>query len=128
MPSSWVVLLKFPFLPLLAGTAALSTALVTVSSHNCLYFQMLLLERLSQLHCYGSLIPVKNDQISHLCVNCVMIPKADVSTPAIFPLLGPIFFLVWSYLIHQQHLATGEVVCGSSFTVGLGHKIKKSVS
>lgn len=128
MPSSWVTLPKFPFLPLLAEPAALSTVLVTVSSHNCLYFWMLLLERLSQLHRYGSLIPVKNDHISHLCVNCVMIPKADISTSAIFSLLGPIFFLVQSYLIHQQHLATSKVTCGSSFTVGLGHKIKKAVS
>ena len=87
---------------------------------------MLLLQRLSQLHYYGSLIPVKKDQISHLCVNCVMIPKADISTPANFPLLGPVFSLVQSYLVHEQHLATGEVTCGSSFTVGLGHK--KSVS
>lgn len=34
-------------------------------------------------------------------------------------------FLVQSYLIHQQHLATNKVTCGNSFTVGLGHKIKK---
>jgi len=83
---------------------------------------MLLLRRLSRLHYYESLIPVKNNQIFHLCVNCVMMPSADISTPAIFPLLGPVFFLVQSYLTHWQHLATGNVACGSSFTVGLGHK------
>lgn len=118
---------KRKFLPLLVGTAAQCISLVTVSSHNYHYSWRLLLQRLLWLHHYKSLIPVKNDQITHLCMNCVMIPKADISTPANFPLIGWIFFFVQSYLIHQLRLATGKVTCDSSFTVGLGHTQKKKL-